>query len=318
MTNRGAEAGETFACFGSSCTVFVTGDGRDRDAEQAVAMARRRLLDWHERFSRFEPGSELSRLNADPRDEVPVTPAMAQFARSVVQAAEKTGGLVNATLVDEIETAGYTGDLRDPVPLEVALRLAPGRRPAGPSPVASWRSIAVDQGKRTVTRPPGVKLDSGGLAKGMFADLLAGALRDHTSFAVDCAGDVRVGGTPREVRVASPFDDGILHAFELTDAGVATSGIGKRSWLDADGRPAHHLLDPATGSPAFTGVVQVTALAPSALTAEMLAKAAVLSGPEAARTWLRYGGVVVFDDGSHQVVEQAIPRHRVTRKTLGA
>ena len=83
---------------------------------------------------------------------------------------------------------------------------------------------------------------------------------------------------------------------------MATSGIGRRSWLDACGAPAHHLLNPATGRPAFTGVTQATALAPTALEAEARAKAAVLSGPERAREWLPDGGVVVFDDGSFEVV----------------
>ena len=64
----------------------------------------------------------------------------------------------------------------------------------------------------------------------------------------------------------------------------------------------NHLLDPATGTPAFTGIVQATALAPTALEAEIRAKAAVLSGPDSADRWLPHGGVVVFDDGRTQVV----------------
>ena len=62
------------------------------------------------------------------------------------------------------------------------------------------------------------------------------------------------------------------------------------------------VLDPSTGHPAFTGVVQVTALAPTALSAEVQAKAAQLTGPDGARRWLAHGGVVVFDDGAHEVV----------------
>ena len=73
-----------------------------------------------------------------------------------------------------------------------------------------------------------------------------------------------------------------MHVFELSRRAVATSGIGRRSWLGPDGRPAHHLLDPATGRPAFTGVVQATALAPTAVEAEWRAKAAVLAGPDRA------------------------------------
>jgi hypothetical protein len=156
-----------------------------------------------------------------------------------------------------------------------------------------------------VLRPPGLAIDSGGLAKGLFADLLAERLAGHASFAVECAGDLRVGGEaglPRPVPVASPFGGAALHTLTLTAGGVATSGIGRRSWLDAAGRPAHHLLDPSTGRPAYTGVVQATAVAPTALEAEIRAKAALLGGPAGAAAWLPDGGVLVFDDGTHEVV----------------
>ena len=226
----------------------------------------------------------------------------------MADAGARTGGLVDATLVGEIERAGYRHDHRTSVPLERALRLAPPRRPAGPHQERRWASINVDRAAGIVRRPPGVRLDSGGIAKGMLADLLGAELAHHDCYAVDCAGDLRVGGSagiPRTVRVASPFDDEILHEFELAAGGVATSGIGRRSWVGEDGTPAHHLLDPATGRPAFTGVVQVTALAPTSLEAEVAAKAALLGGPEAAPRWLARGGLVVLDDGSHRVFPAA-------------
>jgi len=288
-----------FDCFGSQCTVHVSGDR----AAEAVAHAERSLLAWHDRFTRFEPSSELSRLNADPRWEVVVSPVMARFVRAVVAAATLTEGLVDATLLGELERAGYDADLDGSLPLEISLALAlPPRAPARPNLRSRWREIEVGADGRTVRRPAGVMLDSGGLAKGLFADLLAAELAGEESFAIDCAGDLRVGGAERAVHVAGPFDGRVLHTFEVSDAGVATSGIGRRSWLDADGEPAHHLLDPATGRPAFTGVVQATALAPTSLEAEVRAKAAVLSGAERASAWLPHGGVVVFDDGSYEVV----------------
>ena len=280
------EARDTFACFGSTCSVLVMEDGPGGAATGAVAAARACLFSWHGRFTRFSPGSELSRLNRDPRPAVTVSPIMARFVAAVIAAAECTGGLVDATLLAELEAAGYVGDLGEGVPLTDALGLAPARR------------------------PPGLKLDSGGLAKGLFADVLAETLSGHPGFAVECAGDVRVGGAAgllRPVRVASPFDDRVLHAFELASAGIATSGIGRRSWVGADGLPAHHLLDPATGHPALTGVVQATAIAPTAVEAEVRAKAAVLSGPDDALDWIPDGGVVVLDDGSARIVECARP-----------
>ena len=302
-----AEARDTFECFGSVCAVLVTAAGQPHAASRAVSAAKDRLLEWHGQFSRFEPGSELSRLNASADATVAVSPLMARFAQSVRDAAIMTGGLVDATLVDEIERAGYRSDLKSaPVPLRAALALAPPRGPGRPNARAAWRSLSVDRTRGTISRPPGVRLDSGGLVKGLFVDVLAHALARHASFAIDCGGDIRLGGTralTRPVHVASPFDDSILHTFELTDAALATSGIGKRSWLDDDGRPAHHLLDPATGRPAYTGIVQATAIAPTGVIAEALSKAALLSGPAEAGRWLRRGGVVVYDDGSHRVFD---------------
>jgi thiamine biosynthesis lipoprotein len=300
-----AEVATTFSCFGSTCSVLVIGDGPYGRAREAVERTERQLLAWHERFTRFEAGSELSLLNADPRATVPVSGVMARFGQAVAEAGCLSDGLVDATLVTQLEQAGYRTDLGPPVGLATALSLAPPRSPAAPSRAVQWADIAVDRVSRTITRPPGLKLDSGGLAKGLFADLLAARLESHDSFAVDCAGDLRVGGSARldrPVQVASPFDGGIIHVFELADAGVATSGIGRRSWLDARGAPAHHLLDPATGRPAFTGVVQATALAPTGVEAEVRSKAAVLSGPDGAERWLPYGGVIVLEDGTYRVV----------------
>jgi FAD:protein FMN transferase len=303
------EAVERFACFGGTCEVRVAGP----DGRAAAARARRQLLEWHDRFTRFSPHSELSRLNADPRDEVPATDTMLALAEAVAVAGEHTGGLVDGTLANEIAAAGYdSGEMTRAgspaarggaaLPLALALRLGPRRRPAGASPHRRWRQIVADRGAGVVRRPPGVALDSGGLAKGLFADLLAIELAAHPGFVVNCVGDVRFG-EPRPVRVASPFGDATLHAFALAAGAAATSGISRRSWLDGSGRPAHHLLDPATGAPAFTGIVQATALAPTALEAEARAKAALLSGPDGAAAWLPHGGVVVLEDGTHRVVD---------------
>jgi FAD:protein FMN transferase len=291
---------ETFPCFGSECTVIVSGDAG------AMSRAKRRLLEWHGRFSRFDPDSELCRLNADPRPTVPVSPLMRRILAGALAGAHRTAGLIDPALVDQIEDAGYAGHF-DGSGIELArlLELAPPRCEAAPRPDAPWRRIEIDARAGSVTRPPGVRLDPGGIAKGVFADELASMLASHNAFVVDCAGDLRLGGRARAARavhVASPFDDSTLHTFELATGAVATSGIGRRSWTAPDGRLAHHLLDPATGEPAFTGVVQATALAPTAAEAEVLSKAAVLSGPQRAASWLEHGGVIVLEDGRFEIL----------------
>lgn len=301
------EAIERFPCFGGPCGVMVTGHGGGTTARGAALWAKCRLLVWHDQFSRFDPESELSRLNRDPRGTVPVSQAMARFVRAAIDVARWTRGLVDPTLVPEIERAGYQRHFdAEPLTPVDALALAPPRAPAQSSRDARWARVRVDADHLTVARPPDVQLDSGGLAKGLFGDMLARGLSEHDAFAVDAAGDLRLGGSAgltRPVEVRSPFDADVLHTFELVEGAAATSGIDKRSWLRADGRPAHHLLDPATGMPAFTGIVQATALAPTALEAEARSKAALLSGAAAACQWLSHGGLLVFDDGHFEVLD---------------
>src|SRR5947209_1765773 len=185
------EASERFECFGSECAVLVTGDASARSAREAVACAMRDLKAWHVRFSRFLPHSELSSLNADPRETVSVSPMMVRLADAVHLAGSLSGGLVDATLVREIAAAGYARDaseLGEPVPLRRALELAPPRAPAAASREARWYTVEADRELGTVTRPRGVMLDSGGIAKGLFADVLAERLAGHAAFAIVCAG----------------------------------------------------------------------------------------------------------------------------------
>ncbi|MBV9820360.1 MAG: FAD:protein FMN transferase [Solirubrobacterales bacterium] len=314
-----AEAVERFGCFGDECVVLVAGGGPAGQATDAAARARRRMGACHEQFSRFDPTSELSRLNRNPHRTVAVTPAMARFVEVALAAAEATNGLVDPTLVRGLERAGYDRHLiSNSLPLERALSLAPPRAPARPRQRADWTSIEVDRRAGAVTRPPGVALDSGGIAKGLVGDILATLLEGHAAFAIEAAGDVRFGGAAtwrRPVHVTSPFDGALLHVFDLVRGAAATSSIGRRAWLDPEGRPAHHLLDPATGRPAFTGVVQATALAPTGIEAETRSKAALLVGPDAAAGWLPHGGLLVLDDGRVSMIDPATSLNGVPSTT---
>lgn len=234
-------------------------------------------------LTRFDAGSELSRLNADPRPEVAVSPLLAAAVTAALRAARLTGGLVDPTLCGEMERAGYAASLGCEPPRALDLRSAPARRAARAR--STWRGVRVRGA--CVVRPPGVRLDLGGTAKGLLADRLA----RHAS-AADCGGDIRAA-SPVKVDVIHPLTDEPVARITVT-GGIATSGIARRAWAPA----AHHLLDPSSGRPAFTGLAGATALAPTALEAEALAKAAILAGPERGRRWLAaHGGFLFHDDG---------------------
>lgn len=292
MTGR--QITTTFDCMG--CEMALTcGD------DAAALVARRMLERFDATLSRFDPGSELSRLNADPRATVPASQVLRMAIRAALWAAEHSEGLVDPTLLAALEQQGYGASLAAAAPaglLAAALAHAPRRRPARAHPGARWRAIRVDDVAGTITRPPGLSIDTGGSTKGLAADGAAHVL--EAGYLVDCAGDLRVHARrPLRIAVEHPLTGEHAHTLHLAAGAVATSGLGRRVWERPGGGFAHHLLDPATGEPAWTGLLQVTAVAATALAAETLAKAALLGGPARARALLSArGGVLVHDDGA--------------------
>jgi thiamine biosynthesis lipoprotein len=292
---------------------LIVGDPIDssaHDPEHAAESARDWILDFDARMSRFRPDSELCALNQDPRESVPASRLLCATVGAGLWVARQTGGLVDPTLLDDLERVGYGASLAGATPASLAhaLAAAPARRPARPSPEARWRLVEVVDDVGLIRRPPGIRLDSGGAGKGLAADAVAHRLRHYGRVAVDCGGDVRVAGAatrrePFDIEIEHPLTRQTAHAFRLGDGAIATSGLATRIWRTTDGGYAHHLIDPATGRSAWTGLIQATAIASSALEAEALAKAALLSGPDAARQLLApLGGALIHDSGELELV----------------
>ena len=298
---------ERFRCMGCAARVRLESAALPAaELERLARDVRAALDDADRRLTRFDAASDLCRLNADPRATVPVSPLVERLARAVVWAGEASGGLVDATLTGEIEAAGYaasrTGSPRRRSP--TALAAAPPRRPARPRAEPGFARLVVP-GDGRVARPAGVRLDSGGLGKGLAADLAAGLLPPGVRYAISVGGDLAVGGGAWDVAVSGARSGEEVHRLRAT-GGVATSGIHERLWRREDGTFAHHLLDPSTGEPAWTGLLAATAAGPSALEAEVLAKTALLSGPGGARRVLRrHGGVLQHEDGRVEIVAPA-------------
>lgn len=305
---------------GTEIRVLVGARISDADPDPGViaSSVEEQLIDFDRRLSRFRPDSELSRFNRDPREEVPASSLLRAAVGAGLWAAQRTGGLVDPTLLPQLEAAGYATSRSGTAsaPLEPALATAPPRRPARPASGATWRSIQVLEDTGVIRRAPGVKIDSGGIGKGLAADLVARRLAGYTRYAIDCGGDVRVGGRvpdsePIELEIRHPVSGTAAESFQLRNGAVATSGLDARLWRHRDGSHAHHLIDPASGKPAWTGLICAAARAPTALEADVLAKAALLSGPSGAREFLaEHGGLVVKDDGS---VERIGPLHDPAR-----
>ena len=186
-------------------------------------------------LSRFQPDSELSRLNR--AGELSVGPELLELAELAVAARERTAGRFDPTVHDAVAAAGYDRSFE--------LIDGSGGRPAAARPRCGGR-VGVDRAAARVTLEPGYRLDLGGIAKGWAADRVLALLREAGPALVNAGGDVAVAGRPWPVGVDTP--DGTI-TLELDRGGLATSGRDRRRWRQ-QGQERHHLIDPATALPA--------------------------------------------------------------------
>ncbi len=283
--------------------VLIAVHGRWPFAGRALRDAAAIVAAYERTLSRFDPQSELSHLNRTPGRAVRVSPLLFAAVRAALAAAAATGGLFDPTVLDALEAAGYDRSFDEiGAPGGAATTTVTSRVPVR---VAGWERVQVDPAARTVTLPAGVRLDLGGIGKGMAVDAAADRLRRFPGALVDAGGDVRVDGHspeggPWRVGVQDPRDpDRDLAVLEVVAGGVATSSVMRRRWRQ-DGEERHHLIDPRTGASARTDVLAATVVAPTATEAETFAKAAVIAGAEdGTRLLERRGlaGLLVLRDG---------------------
>jgi FAD:protein FMN transferase len=267
----------------------------------ALTAARSRLAELEARWSRFRPNSEISTLNRAAGRPVKVSSETLTLLALVVLGWQATGGRFDPTVLDALEAAGYDRSF-DQLPAD--RHPTADNRPA-PGPAPGLAGIRIDTEAGTITLPVGTRFDPGGIAKGYAADLLCAELRagGAAGACVNIGGDLRVSGTaprggPWTVAVPHPHG-GQAATLELTDGAAATSSPLRRAW-HAAGRLAHHLIDPHTGQPADTGILQATVVAAEAWRAEVAAKAAFLAGlPDALPLATRLGteALVIDQDG---------------------
>jgi thiamine biosynthesis lipoprotein len=246
------------------CDVVVGGaSASERRAVERLFAERDRI------FSRFNPDSELNRVNAAAGMWVKVTPIFAAMLGLALDAARETGGLVDPTLGAELEAAGYDSDFSS---------LQDDPRP--PGKIEPRLPAAVLLAGRSVLVPEGVRLDLNGVVKGRTVDDALALLR-RRGF-VSAGGDLAVRGS----FVAALPRGGTI---SLVRGGLATSGSDRRRWRRG-GRMQHHLIDPSTRVPAASPWEQVTVCGLSCVAADVAAKAAFLLG-RSGSAWLDERGL---------------------------
>jgi thiamine biosynthesis lipoprotein len=275
---------------GSQCHLLVDGDDRLLD------QAGRWLDELESAWSRFLPGSDISRVNSSGGRPTVVQPETAEAVALAIEAWAVTGGRFDPTTLPALVAAGYDRSF------EHAGRF--DDRPEAPRPAPGCAAIEIDRDQGTLLLPAGIQLDLGGIGKGRAADLIAERLlvAGARGACVNLGGDVRLAGTPPAggpwtVGVEHPGTEQVVATFAVESGAVATSTVTHRRW----GVDAHHLIDPATGRPSTTDLLAVTVVAGTAAWAEVYAKAALLAGSERASevvTGAGLTGLMVERDGA--------------------
>ncbi|MDO8690993.1 MAG: FAD:protein FMN transferase [Dehalococcoidia bacterium] len=296
------ETSRIFNAMNTEVMVAVASDGADTCAVEAALCEVERLFAHVEaEASRFRPESELSRLNASSGQPFRASPVLFNLVFMAKAAAQSTDGIFDPTILGALVTAGYdrSFDLLDQESVSPAASTGSAR-------AHSWRDVGLDAQTRTIHLPPGCGLDLGGIGKGWCVDQAAAGFQRFGNFAVDAGGDIFAGGFQFDgsdwtVGVEDPFMPGDdLAVIKVRDRAVATSTTACRSWTRC-GRKSHHLIDPRTGAPSQSGVVSATVVAESVANAEVLAKTALLLGPEMGLRFLEerpdVSGLLVLSDG---------------------
>lgn len=275
-----------FYAMGSHMTAWLQLDDRAL-AERALQQVEALFVANEAWMTRFNQGSELSRLNARPEEWVPVSAGLWRVIGRALDMAAETGGLFDPTLLSALEAAGYSRSFEElsPTggPVESETRSQPGR----------YWEIGRDAARRAIWLPAGVRLDLGGIGKGYTAQQAVSLLNQWGPCLIDAGGDLCAGEGPIvgrgeaaawpgwPVSVVAPWSDGeeaqdMLRLW-LSNATLATSGVDYRRWSQ-NGRPVHHIMDPGTGLPAETDALTVSVLSPDAVRAEAWATAALVAG----------------------------------------
>jgi len=246
-----------------------------------LGLARERVAALERSWSRFEPESEVSRLNAADGEALTVSRDTLTLVTRACEGFELTRGRFDPFQLDALERVGYRSSFETITRPTVVPMVD---RSAGPVDALS-RRIHIEPDLSRVTLARGRRFDPGGIGKGLAADLVVDELRAHgvDGVCVNVGGDVRASGTSPTpggwvIAVRDLETDEPIACLAVVDGGVATTSRSRRHWRAADGTEYHHVIDPATQTSAATPVVHATAVAATAWQAEVLSKVAFLDG----------------------------------------
>lgn len=158
-------------------------------------------------------------------------------------------------------------------------------------------------GRYYVSRPEGMVLDLGGIAKGYTLTLIARKLADSklSDAVISVGGNVLLYGDRKfSVGIRRPSKDALdpVCAFSLNSCVVSTTGSYERFFVE-DGAKYCHIIDPKTGRTVGGEMVSLSVVHSDAAEADLWSTAYFVKGMDAALEAMRSGeleGVILTED----------------------
>src|SRR5260370_24992979 len=135
----------------------------ESQAAVGAQIVRTLFAEWEQALSCFLAESELSQLNQRAGTPVAVSDLLYTVLATALTAAQVTEGVYDPAMLDQLVQLGYDRTF-DELPAAGFDPIIPGE------PGGRWRGIKVDPIRPQVTQPVGIKLDFGGISKGMAVD----------------------------------------------------------------------------------------------------------------------------------------------------
>lgn len=230
-------------------------------AEEAVQEAEGQIKALENKLSRTKADSDVSRVN---HNGTTPTTGLTYGTRALLPAAleyrDATNGAFDITIAPVMDAWGFTGDsFRVPEQSELDTLL---------KKVNSDAIQMLGSPSDSVTLGEGQAIDLGGIAKGYTSDCVEAVFYDHEieNGKISLGGNVFVLGTKPDgsdwrVGIKDPRNEsGLAAILSLRDAYAITSG-GYERYFEENGKTYHHIIDPATGYPADSGLLSVTVVA---------------------------------------------------------
>ena len=272
--------------------------------EAAIASCKDEIYLLEALLSATDETSDIGRINASGTADV--SPVTAEIIEYAMQIGEETGGVLDITVYPVLKEWGFISkDYK--IPDREALD--------GLLESVDFTQIQIEGNAiPTVTVPKGVQLDLGALAKGCASDRAAEILREKgvTSALINLGGNIMTvgsnpNGSPWKIGIRNPFSlDENMGVLEVADKAVVTSGGYERNFT-ADGKTYHHIIDPATGCPAESGLASVTVVGDSGMMCDALSTALFVMGAEEAAEFHREKGgfdmILVTEEGEILITE---------------